>query len=70
MDQSNRGAWIIGGAILIAAAAIIIVMLTTRASDRECEEWQANIREVVEISGVPASAFGDDEKRPGGCPLP
>lgn len=70
VGQANRGAWIIAGAILIAAAAIIFVMLSTRAADRECQDWQARVRGLAETTDLPSSAFGSTEGRPDGCPLP
>lgn len=76
MADTNRGPWIIAGAIVIAAVLVVGALLYMRQQDQkreeECRAWQAEVAELAGVTelgrGVVAGAAEDD--RPEGCPIP
>lgn len=76
MADTNRGPWIIAGAIFAAAALIVGTLLFMPQQDQEreeeCRQWQARVIEVAGVAGLSNAtvAAADEDDRPEGCPIP
>lgn len=69
---STRGPWIIAGAILLAAILVVGTLLYFRAQDQRCAEWQAEVRNIAEITGLPtgSAASALEDEQPARCAAP
>lgn len=65
MAESNRGPWIIAGAILLAAALGVGAFFYARAQDQTCAEWQASFRAKAQaLAQDPPSNIEELQERP------
>jgi hypothetical protein len=73
--ESNRGPWIIAGAVLLLTVFFVALF---RGDGNACTSWQLHYQVIVERTNregyygiVTKGPFGEVEKlRPPGCPIP